>query len=90
MSLDEYYPENMFRFDKEFMIQQVTVEQWELKYVIFQPISASACRRFLQNYLGEQYDYIPIMHPVRFPQSMFQDYKNIFGKGHRALLKSSP
>ena len=30
------------------------------------------------------------MHPVRFPQSMFQDYKNIFGKGHRALLKSSP
>lgn len=36
-------------------------------------------------------DMIPLTHPNGYRQVMFQDYKNVFGKGYNALfLHTSP
>jgi hypothetical protein len=40
--------------------------------------------------IDEDFDVLPLVHPIRYRQTMFQDYKNIFGHGTRALYLSSP
>jgi len=80
----------MFQFNSELVIQRMKVQSWELNYCLFQAESIFAARAFLQQMFGPEYDVLPLMHPIRFPQSMFCDYRNIMGKGRNCLYLSSP
>ena len=70
ISVDEYYNGNMFNFNHELILQQVTVGPWDLKYILFVPIASMAQRKLILEYVGAEFDYIPILHPMRCPQSM--------------------
>ena len=40
--------------------------------------------------LGLEYDYLPLIHPKGYPQSIIMDYKNSLGKGSTALYWTCP
>lgn len=86
----QFVGRNMFRFEEEFVFQNVNVLNWDLSYCLFQPVIVFAVRIFLQNMMGSDYDYLPLIHPKGYPQSMLMDYKNTLGQGHTALYWTSP
>lgn len=60
-----------------------------LKFVLFSPVTSANMSRFVR--LMHEIDIIPLMHPNGYRQMMFQDYNNLFGRGHTALyLHTSP
>ena len=87
---EEFFQTQMFRFEHDLILQQITVDEWELRYILFHPLSASCIRKFVQNFNGPDHDWLHIVHPMRYPQSMFMDYKNIMGQGVNTLFLSSP
>lgn len=64
----QYMSDNIFKFDDEFVLNHVNVlNKWDLIYILFNPQSSIAVRMFFQQMFGAENDYIPIMHPKRFP-----------------------
>ena len=53
-------------------------------------MAGATCFLFLKNIIGPITDYIPVMHPIGYPQAMVMDYKNLLGKGCTALYLTSP
>ena len=81
---------SMFNFEQELLVHRFEVLTWELNYCLFQPIMSFGCRIFLQQMIGPEFDVLPLMHPIGYPQSMLMDIKNMFGCGNTALYLSSP
>ena len=81
---------SMFNFEQELLVHRFEVLTWELNYCLFQPIMSFGCRIFLQQMVGPEYDVLPLMHPIGYPQSMLMDIKNMYGNGNTALYLSSP
>ena len=63
----QFSQEQMFRFEDEFIFQQVKVEIWTLSYCLFQPLAAASTRLMLKQMLGQEYDKLPLIHPVGYP-----------------------
>ena len=89
MSYTEYFSEHMFHFEDEFIFQQTEIDNMKLQYQFFQPIGAACARLFMMNMFGNDFDIIPLVNPIRYPQCMFVDYKNKWGKGNTAMFLSS-
>lgn len=91
MTHEEFYANELFRFDHEFQFMSTQIDHWNLDYILFQPISSECLRLYIMNMLGrESFDFIPLIHPRGYRQNMFMDYLNRYGKGHTAIYLSSP
>jgi hypothetical protein len=68
---------------------ETEVQGINLKFVLFSATTCSNMAKFLRQM--HNIDIIPLLHPNGYRQVMFQDYKNIFNMGNRALfLHTSP
>jgi len=79
----------MWKFEDDLVIQHANVmNKWDLKYCLWNPDTSNAIRLLAMGWYGPEYDFISIMHPKGFPQSMMIDYNNIIGNGSTALYYS--
>ena len=80
----------MFKFEHELIICQMRVNSWHLRYALLHPMAGATCFLFLKNIIGPIADYIPVLHPIGYPQAMVMDYRNLLGRGCTALYLTSP
>lgn len=89
MQIEHAVQENMFHFTNDLNLSRLKLSIWDLNYCLFLPESTFAGQNFLKQYIGDHWDILPMVHPIRFPQSLFCDYKNTLGQGSTCMYWSS-
>ena len=66
LDLQNFFSDNFFSFEGEFIFQQVKIDDYNLRYVMLQPITSACFRMFLRKVRGDSWDFVPMVHPLGY------------------------